>query len=472
MKFCSKCGAKQEESRKFCASCGNPLHTQSASSKETDTTFANNQESSNQLPKKPMTKKKKLLIVSLVVMVALAFGIHKYLENLYSPEALVSSLTEAIEEKDVDSAKKVLDFIAFDKDFSDKEIKSYLTYLNNYKEEIGEEIKFSLREPESSGEFPTVSVDNNELLQVVKGKKKFGIYQQYKVEVKPFNLVVSSNLENVTVEISGKKEKMNEDSKTFKKMLPMDMKIKGTYKGAYTELETEASLDSSEFYRNVMEVDLEFDAEYVDVYSNEYDATLFVNGKSTGLKIDDIYNFGPVKTDGSMVLHAEVKTDKGTIKTNEVKIVSEDDVYLEFDESELYPSEEEETSTNDAVATSEATKDELQSFISDYLSYGTSVINEGGFSVVESFHHPDRKSYDESKEYIDYLYEKDITETLISVELVDYEVTDNSYLLYTVDEFDIYYPDGTKRKKYDSVYKIVVENGKIYVWSLEDTKEI
>ena len=124
------------------------------------------------------------------------------------------------------------------------------------------------------------------------------------------------------------------------------------------------------------------------------------------------------------------------------------------------------------MATSEATKDELQSFISDYLSYGTSVINEGDFSVVESFHHPDRKSYDESKEYIDYLYEKDITETLISVELVDYEVTDNSYLLYTVDEFDIYYPDGTKRKKYDSVYKIVVENGKIYVWSLEDTKEI
>ncbi|MCQ6277099.1 hypothetical protein JMM81_19680 [Bacillus sp. V3B] len=101
-------------------------------------------------------------------------------------------------------------------------------------------------------------------------------------------------------------------------------------------------------------------------------------------------------------------------------------------------------------------------------------MNEGDFSIVESFHDPDGKSYQESKDYIDYIVSKGIKEDILSVEVVDYEEMDEGYLVHTIEEYDIHYSNGTtSRKKFESTYRISSSSEEEYqVWALESTSEI
>ncbi|MED4036273.1 hypothetical protein ABER75_18695 [Niallia taxi] len=61
------------------------------------------------------------------------------------------------------------------------------------------------------------------------------------------------------------------------------------------------------------------------------------------------------------------------------------------------------------------------------------------------------KAYTESKDYVKYIYEKGITEEVVSVEVTDYEKPDDGYVVDTNDVYDITSKDGTtKRQEFKS----------------------
>ncbi|WP_127738515.1 TcaA NTF2-like domain-containing protein [Niallia taxi] len=80
-----------------------------------------------------------------------------------------------------------------------------------------------------------------------------------------------------------------------------------------------------------------------------------------------------------------------------------------------------------------------------------SAINAGEFSHVSSYLDPNGKAYTESKDYVKYIYEKGITEEVVSVEVTDYEKPDDGYVVDTNDVYDITSKDGTtKRQEFKS----------------------
>lgn len=450
MKFCKNCGTERKAGQNFCNSCGQPFEAaQTGKTVQAPSSNANHQTA--EAKREPMSKKNKIIILSAALAVVILFGAHKFIASLYTPEKTIEAFEQAVKSKDVKEAKKVISFEQFDGDFKEKDIKSYLAYLKDYQSEISSSFSY---EGVTAGATVTDN-SSNEIVRLVKGDKKFGLYQQYKIEAIPFELTVSANLDGAEVEYRDSKQKVDEDL-TIKDVLPGDTELAGSYKGDYASLSHTEKLDFDDAYANVLDIYLDFEGEYVDIYSNIDDSILFVNGKSTGKKVADVYDFGPIPTDGSISLHAEYETKDGVMKTAAQKVINTNYIDLEFTED-----------------TPEETEEALNSFMEDYYYASVSAMNAGEFSFVSPYLDPNGKAYTESKDYVKYIYEKGITEEVVSVEVTDYEKTDEGYVVDTEDVYDITYEDGTtKRQEYKSSYKVnKLEDGALEINELISTED-
>ncbi|MCQ6277100.1 hypothetical protein JMM81_19685 [Bacillus sp. V3B] len=347
MKFCKNCGVERREGQIFCNSCGNKFDEsmfQETASVHHRSSVQPNTEQRYQEPRKPMSKKNQVILISIAIVAALGFGGHKFLESMYSPQKTVEKFEAVVEEQDVEKAKEVIAFSDFPEEVEDKEIKNYLAFLKGNQAEV----VAGLKDSASAYEKDTLSVslvvdrNDNEMVKLVQADKKLGLYQEYKIEAVPFEVKVDSNLERVEIDFMGKKEKLK-DRLTLTPVLPGTYELKGSFNGEYAKLTETTELDFLNADGNTLDVFLEFEGQYVDIYSNEENSTLFVNGESTGMKVGDFIELGPLPMDGSIVLHAEYQAENGVIKTNEVKVMNTDDVYLEFKEEELVSPEEDST---------------------------------------------------------------------------------------------------------------------------------
>lgn len=477
MKYCINCGEKYEVGQKFCKSCGQIVEKSSnsqkvsnkASNDSSDLSSLNQptpnaSESSYRVKKKPISKKKKVTTISLVVIAILVFGVHTYLQNLYSPQNQIATFEEIINEQNVEEARKLIDFSHFDTEYSDQDITEYLAFLEEHKVLILEDLQDY--DPDNMDQGQVMDQNGNEIVTMVKGDKKLGIYQVYVFKAIPFEIRVDSNLNGVDIALRENTETKGEDILILSSVLPGSLEMNATFTGEYTNLEQNTTVSFLDATNNSLDVYMDLAAKYVQVFSNDGNGVLFVNGKSMGESIGGMFELGPVPVDGSIVLHAEYQSDNGLIKTNEVKVMSTEDAYLEFNEQDLYPQEQ--------VATTNTNSVSIEDFMNQYVNMSVSAINEREFSLVESFHHEDGLSYNESKEYIDYIESIGITEDMISVEVLDYEQEGQFFYVYTEEVYDIHYGDGTtSRKKFASTYKIGINEEEVYqVWSLEETKEI
>jgi uncharacterized membrane protein YvbJ len=316
MKFCKNCGIERKAGQKFCNSCGHPFEASGLGETVQDPA-SNVGQRTAEPEKKPMSKKNKIIILSAVAAVVILFGAHKFIASLYTPEKTIDAFEQAVKSKNVKEAKKVISFEQFEGDFKDGEIKSYLAYLKDYQSEISSTFSY---EGVTAG-ATVIDDSNNELVRLVKGDKKFGLYQQYKIEALPFEIAVSANLDGAEVEYRENKQKLEEDF-TIKDVLPGDTELAGSYKGDYASLTATEKLDFQDAYANELDIYLDFEGEYIDIYSNIEDSVLFVNGKSTGKKVSDVDDFGPIPADGSITLHAEYETKDGVMKTAAQKVIN------------------------------------------------------------------------------------------------------------------------------------------------------
>lgn len=117
---------------------------------------------------------------------------------------------------------------------------------------------------------------------------------------------------------------------------------------------------------------------------------------------------------------------------------------------------------------------EIEQFIVSYGNASIEAVNSRDFSRVEAMLDPNGKSYDSQREYINYLEEKNITETLKDMRLKDSQKVDNStYKISTQEEYEIYYNDGSAvYKKFNSAYLLKIsEDGRLLVNELLYTEE-
>lgn len=121
------------------------------------------------------------------------------------------------------------------------------------------------------------------------------------------------------------------------------------------------------------------------------------------------------------------------------------------------------------------TDDEVERFISKYVEASVAALNEKDFSRIDQLLDPNGKSYNEQRDYIDYIAKKNITENLLSFKATDIlTVNQSSYKVTTQEEYEISYDDGSKKQKeFNSSYIINIgEDGQLVVNELLYTQEL
>ncbi|XXM72932.1 zinc ribbon domain-containing protein [Lysinibacillus sphaericus] len=122
----------------------------------------------------------------------------------------------------------------------------------------------------------------------------------------------------------------------------------------------------------------------------------------------------------------------------------------------------------------EQSTDEVESFVESYISASVEAINERDYSIVSGDIDSSSEYTTTVSDYIDYLDKKGITEDLVNIDVEKVETLDEgSYHVYTFEEYNIYYDDGTsKYKSFDGKYKVTSTSSGLKMYDLVSTEEV
>jgi membrane-associated protein TcaA len=470
LRYCKNCGTQLAPDVNFCRNCGEkntpiqPIKTGLSSTRSTTEVVK---------VREPLSTPVKAGIIAMGILIAGLGGVHLYLSGQSKPVKTVEKFEQAIKDNDAKELMAILNNGQDQYAVSEKEVKSYIEYLTEENDfsEISKELRKQAEELETTSNMIAVKDRNgNNIANVKRVGKKFFFYNEYKLAFYPIQLKVGSNLEGTEIWLNGKKITKLKNANSHENiafLFPGDHVVEGKYKGEYESLETKVNLDFNESFENHLEVLAKFDSTQIVVYSNYDDAILFVNGKSTGKEIGNIESFGPVPTDGSVTLHAERYIDGKTVKTEPNKITDNSTVELLFETEEIVAS-------SDLPEYLKAIgEDDIARFMDAYFASMVVSINSRDVSSYESIFDPEGKALNEFKSYLSNTVEKKgITEEYLGMELVGFEETEGGYNVTTNEEYNIYFGDGTgKRKAFESVFYISLLEDGLNVHTLLKTDE-
>lgn len=440
---CPNCDEHIDETQLYCTNCGT----------KQERPIQENVSRKDQGRRR--SKKGFFLIGAVLLLVAVAIIGHITLSYRFDPERLVLRLEKAVKEQD---AKQLVSLLEKDNPnikWTEKNAKRFLQYINEEADvnDIFVELSKQAHNADAYQDFqPVTDRNGNKLFVLVKGEKKFGIYQQYDIEVFPFRLIVSSNLDNVNVKMDQTKKKLLNADEEYKLglFLPGTYKMTATYQSDYTTMSEDFTVDFSKAVENELSYSIEMKASFVSITSNVEKAELFVNGKGTGKTIEEMSSFGPIAKNQSITVHAEYQNENGRIKTDEVTITGEDDeVNLEFNEMELEALHWDEIVQDDELYYNT----NMEVFMGEFLFNSINSYNEGDFAIIEPYLDPNGPIYGEVKKYIDYMVSKGIKEDLVDFKVTSCKMSDEGIKVSTEEEYYIYYSDNTaKNKKFKSEF--------------------
>lgn len=142
--------------------------------------------------------------------------------------------------------------------------------------------------------------------------------------------------------------------------------------------------------------------------------------------------------------------------------------------TEEISSEDVEVNAADSETTVYATDDQVRTFMEEYLYASVDAMNNNDFSLVSLLMDPAGEAYNESRDYIQYVTEKGITEELLHVSVEDItSSTSSSFVVSTYEEYNIYYGDGSNQyKTFNSEYLVIIKDGQLLLNKLIKVQEL
>ncbi|WP_078553931.1 zinc ribbon domain-containing protein [Bacillus alkalicellulosilyticus] len=327
MRFCNQCGTQVPEETTFCNNCGAKLEARKTKSPSS---------ASGNLPSLPaLTKKTKIIAASVVAVLFLFFGAYKVGEAITDKDKKLNSFLEAVISEDVEGVQKYLVSADPELEVTEQHVSDLIAYFQEYPYEK-EELLATLREQSKhydlggQGRFIEAMGSNvaySYLINLQKEGKKFLLFDNYEFQIEPVELKLYTNYPDVSFVLDGNEvagKKVEDGYISLGKFLPGNYKVKGILENEFLNLEKE--IDTNLFYSSIHHLMFDFDEVYIE--TSIENASVFLNGKETGLTLSAYGEyFGPVLIDESMELHLEVESPFGVIKSKPVVI----------DGSEIYP---------------------------------------------------------------------------------------------------------------------------------------
>lgn len=453
MIFCSNCGKKNtEETRRFCKECGQPFEKTALMDsninveKETPTpqeTLNEKSEIKENLtaseptyspPKLHSTKKKWGIIGLALIAILLLIG-HFTMKSMLDPKKVIAAMDNDFQKENAE---------AFLKNFSfDKNTKTDAKGFYNYIEEQSwSTIRTQLLDNAAAlqkGNLidPITTQDNNKLIKITRESVLGGLYHKISFQLVPTHVEVDSTYSNLQFTTEKETTDLQKEKETFiGEFLPGTYKWSAILKSEYGQIPFDGTMKIGDYTEDNKETyALEIEPDFTTIYSNNEDATLFINGKSTG---ESIYNFGkigPLPLDGSVTVQAKVTDGAENYETKKVK-VKESDITLDF----KYISDQQSIAEREEQLSYLVSNHyySLESFYADYRSAYESDVNNHMYNATANFVVADTALDKEYQGYFDKFVEDGSINTHTNIILDITAVDDNTFKLKTSEDYSFY----------------------------------
>lgn len=416
MNHCTECGAKRSEEQAFCTECGTPFTESALPLKPVE-------QSNSDVPppplKKPMSKRTKIILSIVGGVFLVFFGMYQWLSSYYDPVKVLQEMDNAIMEGD---SKAFLKHIEFDKKaLLHKE--EYFAYIQKHEwKTVKPQLQEMLESKQKSTFDFTVQSDFGADLYRVKLKKKLGLFKTYTFRAIPSRFVVASTMEKTALTID--KKEFNIDglsSAEIAKIYPGTYQYEATATNLFGEFKQvdEFSLGSPEEYEFIVQ----FPTETYSIESDQMDATLFVNGKSTGKTLKELQQVGPFPDETEVKMHAEWKNPKG--KVMKTKTVTQADAYWDSIYFEFGYDEE-----VDEFAYSPG------NHVINFRNAYEKALNSKDYRLIEPFIEEGSAAEKELKKFVADLEDLEFHYEFTDNTVIDYEITgENTYTVTTRETF-------------------------------------
>lgn len=452
-RFCSECGHKLEADQVFCPECGTQQKTEKVEQQQAPAQpnvpaqpQAPIQHQAPKPPRKPMTLKKKVGLTLVVLLAAGGVAGHQMIKANTEPQQKVDAFLQGLYEGDMDSAMGEIivpkDTVSDPTAFQEYLVEQDLTEFKSRFYEAGSGVV-------EDGITRVVLHENGTELFKVKESKFIGMYPGIEIEAIPMEVELASDVEGMEFILG------DESVATVDGELPLGKYLPGVYDCTLSMKngEVEKMVESECGITQGDDVLLDFNLKDmgVEIWSNDEEAIVYINEKSTGKTVKDLPFVGPLAEDETIKLFAERKNDKGDVEQSEVieagigsfiqlpiyAAVAEDEEKTEDKKEEKEESEEVAEEEEAEEETAEAvTPEQLQTFIADFRSAYEISLNAKDFSVVDSYLKEGSIARKELVDFIGnigndyYLYEFWVDEA------VGVEIQGDKAFVTTYEEFD------------------------------------
>ncbi|MBL4954685.1 zinc-ribbon domain-containing protein [Neobacillus sp. YIM B02564] len=468
MESCQNCGHKLNPGQKFCPKCG-AVQKREAAAPPPSAPQNRSREENRKGPSFFRSKKFKVLAAVIVILAIGMIGAYQYIASTMTPGKIQAQFVDAVKKQNVKEMKQILNKNQTELDLTDDVISDFLMYLKKHPDVY---TKTVLQLKKDAGKLAVNKDydDRKRPVSLVRDGKKWLVFDYYAINVKPYAVKLETDQDPVEISINGKAVgKISKSNDTFGPYLLSDIEIKATYKGEYMNVVKTESIDpyeedgqNKEGIQNI-NVELDLSGNTVTVSSNNEDALLYVNGKSTRKKIKDIEEFGPVKTDGSMKLQAVYQLGSHTVKSPEEPITSDgQEVYLEIPATDFvgdYAGNDEYSGYDEDMGYIDGDKEAIAQAVRDHYNYISSGNYEEAYDLFSS---KKQLNYNQWKHGVEKNY-RNIVE-ISNIEQID---ETNAKVSLTLTSYDRKSSGKTLVQKFGGTWSLIYQDGR---WLLNASK--
>ncbi len=153
-----------------------------------------------------------------------------------------------------------------------------------------------------------------------KERKRWLVYDDYELKLRSYKVPVNTNFGGAKIMLNGEEvgtAGVGGSTLQLGPLLPGEYAVKAVYAGKYTTLENEVKAKLFPIGGSADPIEVPLQGEYVDVFSNNGFARIFINGEDIGLTVGDGQRIGPIATDGTNTISVEADYPWGTSKSEE-----------------------------------------------------------------------------------------------------------------------------------------------------------
>jgi uncharacterized membrane protein YvbJ len=485
MKFCTKCGNEIHDGQRFCTKCGNDLTretiTETESEEETtnliideveeseeanlitsipeekeennlfanindengESNLATNETQESHISNFKLSKKSKIVIAIAAILIIVIGAVIKIGNSLSDPKKLVTRFEKDVASNNASDLASILYSNDVRLKIDSKSISPLLSYFKSNPSYFNKVVQNLNNDSISPKDISSLSSSSSNTLTLVKAGKKFFIFPNYKLNVKPSFVDITTAVKDVTFSINDAqigKSDADKSTKEFGPYIPGNYSILANYKGKYVTLSEPYSVDLVKANGGIAKLDVFNDMNYLNITSDYPDADIFINGKDINVKVKDAGNLGPINS--SAKIYATCVKDGKKLKSEECSASSGDtELYLSF-----------ENASNDLNNVQDQLKDLLDYYTSDF----TQAVNTNNISLIDPYVASGSQLYKDQQSYIPNTYNAGIQENIVSADIKEYNISDDnkSGTITTSEVYNIIAKDGTSSNKaFSYVYK-------------------